>query len=219
MDNLGNLTISHTGTTSTTTKKSVVSDTNTSSYKVSVSGAVATVKYTTTTGTITSDTDGGKYTGISSALRTAYGIPSGLNTNSTYHSTDGNTITLTVPSTTSLGVGSGYNVSVTSGVATITSGSATTNSTPVSGTFSNISSTILGYYGLTSTSYSTGAKYTLSSDGTLNVTYSTNAKKDTKALDSNNSYMNSNDNVVNMKKTCLLAIRKMAKGWLLPDEK
>ncbi len=176
MDNLGNLTISHTGTSATTTRKGVVDDTNTTSYKVSVSGAVATINYTTTTGTITSDADGGKYTGISSALKTAYAIPTGLPTSSTYHTTDGNTVTLTVPSTTSLGVGSGYSVNVTSGVATITSGSEITNSTPVKGNFADLKTktAILGYYGLDGTEYDdhTDATYSLASDGTMTVKYS-----------------------------------------------
>lgn len=181
MDVLGNLTISHTGTSSTTTKKSLVDDTSTTSYSVTVSSGVATVNYTTTTGTITSDADGGKYTGISSALKTAYGIPTGLSSSTTYHTTDGSTITLTVPSTTTLGVGSGYTVSVTSGVATITAGSATTSSTPVKGTFANISSTILGYYGLTTDSYENypAATYKITSSGALEVTYSDSTTTDT----------------------------------------
>lgn len=193
MDHLGNLTISHTGTTSLTTKKGVVNDTNTSSYKVSVSGAVATINYTTSTGTLTSDADGGKYTGISSALKTAYAIPTGLPTSSTYHTTDGNTVTLTVPSTTSLGVGSGYSVNVTSGVATITSGSEITNSTPVKGNFADlkIKTAILGYYGLDGTEYDdhTDATYSLASDGTMTVKYTVATSStepittDAKALD------------------------------------
>ncbi len=178
MDNLGNLTISHTGTSATTTRKSVVDDTNTTSYKVSVSGAVATVSYTTATGTLTSDVDGGKYTGISSALKSAYGIPTGFPTSSTYHTTDGNTITLTVPSTTSLGVGSGYGVNVTSGVATITSGSAVTTSAPVKGNFANLTDAIIAFYdGLTADAYDghADATYSLNSDGSLKVTYSVDA--------------------------------------------
>lgn len=178
MDNLGNLTISHTGTSATTTRKSVVDDTNTTSYKVSVSGAVATVSYTTATGTLTSDVDGGKYTGISSALKSAYAIPTGFPTSSTYHTTDGNTITLTVPSTTSLGVGSGYGVNVTSGVATITSGSAVTTSAPVKGNFANLTDAIIAFYdGLTADAYDghADATYSLNSDGSLKVTYSVDA--------------------------------------------
>ncbi len=152
MDNLGNLTISHTGTTSTTTKKAVVNDTNTASYKVTVSGSVATIEYKTTTGTLTSDVDGGKYTAISSALKTAYKIPTGLNSASTYHTEDGSTVTLTVPTTTTLGVGSGYEVVVTSGTATIREGKAVKVSTDVSGTnFSDFAASedgakILAYY-------------------------------------------------------------------------
>jgi flagellar hook protein FlgE len=174
MDNLGNLTISHTGTVATTTRKGVVQDTNTSSYKVSVSGAVATINYTTTTGTLTSDADGGKYTGISSALKTAYAIPTGLPTSATYHTTDGNTVTLTVPSTKSPEVKSGYSVNVTSGVATITSGAEITNSTPVKGKFANLKAAILEYYGLDGTEYEdhTDATYSLASDGTMTVKYS-----------------------------------------------
>lgn len=174
MDELGNLTISHTGTTSTSLKKDIVDATNTASYAVSVSGAVATINYTTTTGTLTADVDGGKYTGISSALKSAYAIPTGYSSSTTYHTTDGNTVTLTVPSTTSLSVASGYGVSVTSGVATVTSGSAVTSSAPVSGNYANLSSTILGYYGLTADDYSdhSDATYKLSTSGTLTVSYS-----------------------------------------------
>lgn len=194
MDNLGNLTISHTGTTSLTTKKGVVNDTNTSSYKVSVSGAVATINYTTTTGTLTSDVDGGKYTGISSALKSAYAIPTGLPSSTTYHTTDGNSLTLTVPSTTSLGVASGFEVVVTSGSATVTSGSAIKNTTPVKGNLKNLSETIRGYYGdLTDAKYAAypdTATYSLSSDGTLTVSYpvDTTATKTTDAVSLSSTY-------------------------------
>ena len=194
MDHLGNLTISHTGTTSLTTKKSVVNDTNTSSYKVSVSGAVATINYTTTTGTLTSDVDGGKYTGISSALKTAYAIPTGLSSSTTYHTTDGNSLTLTVPSTTSLGVASGYEVVVTSGTAVVTSGSAIKNTTPVKGNLKNLSETIRGYYGdLTDAKYAAypdTATYSLSSDGTLTVSYpvDTTVTKTTDAFSLSSTY-------------------------------
>lgn len=186
MDNLGNLTISHTGTTSLTTKKGVVNDTNTSSYKVSVSGAVATINYTTTTGTLTSDVDGGKYTGISSALKTAYAIPTGLPSSTTYHTTDGNSLTLTVPSTEPFGVASGFEVVVTSGTATVTSGSAIPNSTPVKGNLKNLPETIRGYYeDLTEDKYNAypdTATYSLSSDGTLTVSYPVDTT-DTKTTD------------------------------------
>ncbi|PWT28092.1 flagellar hook-basal body complex protein [Butyrivibrio fibrisolvens] len=186
MDHLGNLTISHTGTTSLTTKKGVVNDTNTSSYKVSVSGAVATINYTTSTGTLTSDVDGGKYTGISSALKTAYAIPTGLSSSTTYHTTDGNSLTLTVPSTTSLGVASGYEAVVTSGTAVVTSGAAIKNTTPVKGNLKNLPETIRGYYGdLTDAKYAAypdTATYSLSSDGTLTVSYPVDTT-DTKTAD------------------------------------
>lgn len=195
MDHLGNLTISHTGTTSLTTKKGVVNDTNTSSYKVSVSGAVATINYTTSTGTLTSDVDGGKYTGISSALKTAYAIPTGLSSSTTYHTTDGNSLTLTVPSTTSLGVASGYEAVVTSGTAVVTSGAAIKNTTPVKGNLKNLPETIRGYYkDLTEDKYNAypdTATYSLSSDGTLTVTYSeTNeVTKTTDAVSLSNAYV------------------------------
>lgn len=186
MDHLGNLTISHTGTTSLTTKKGVVNDTNTSSYKVSVSGAVATINYTTSTGTLTSDVDGGKYTGISSALKTAYAIPTGLSSSTTYHTTDGNSLTLTVPSTTSLGVASGYEAVVTSGTAVVTSGAAIKNTTPVKGNLKNLPEIIRGYYGdLTDAKYAAypdTATYSLSSDGTLTVSYPVDTT-DTKTTD------------------------------------
>lgn len=184
MDNLGNLTISHTGTTATTTKKSVVNDTNTSSYNVVVSGTEATINYTTTVGTITADDEGGKYNQISSALRTAYGIPTGIKNASlaTYHTTDGNSIILTTAETTSLDVQAtkGYSISPKgTTLMVITSGSEIKNTVPVSGKFSDLVSTasgaaILDYYDdLDTTTYAsqTDAKYSISSNGTLTVEY------------------------------------------------
>ena len=185
MDNLGNLTISHTGTTSTTTRKSVVDDTNTSSYKVTVSSGSATISYTTTTGTISSDGEGGKYTGISSALRTAYGIPTNLHTSTTYHTDDGETVTLTIPTTTPFGVGKDFNVNVTSSLATITSGSTDTKTTANSGTFSSIPDDILEYYnGVTKDTYNDDTvTYTYKivnspNKGELQVTYKVTETKD-----------------------------------------
>ncbi|MCR5772258.1 MAG: flagellar hook-basal body complex protein [Butyrivibrio sp.] len=166
MDELGNLTISHISTTSTTTTKSVVDDTTTTSYAVTVNGTTATVSYTTTTGTLTSDSDGGKYTAIASALKTAYSIPTGLSSSTTYHTTDGSTVILTVPSSTTASTKSDYTVSVTSGTATITYGTATTATASVSGNYSKLSETetVLGYYGLTADTSSSDT-YVISSNG------------------------------------------------------
>ncbi|WP_022752865.1 flagellar hook-basal body complex protein [Butyrivibrio fibrisolvens] len=180
MDNLGNLTISHTGTSSTTTQKSLVSDTNTSSYKVTISGDDATISYKTVTGTLTSDGAGGNAQKLTSAMKAAYGITGTISGNTTYHTDDGSTLTLTVPSTTTL-YPSGVEITTNTitGMATIVKGSPVTYKTAVKGDdFSEFyaDTNIRKYYNLpddAATTYA-GYKYAIStSDGTLSLSKTT----------------------------------------------